>query len=273
MMSRFFRAISAIACISLAGCMTLTGEQRPSPQETTQAAQRDIIINHLNKGRPEAAIQILRPLLSKSPDDVNLQSLMGLAYMALSQPSTAREYLDRAHKLAPTPTTALNLSSALIEDNQPVKAYNLLLKTTRASNFSSYEYPERVHHNLGLAAEKQKKANMAEKHYRRALAKNPSFYLSLMQLSSLMTKQQKERAAQRYLEQARRLCLSCYDPVAQLSESYIRTGHYADATATLQAYLKRPDLDSTSKSKAQQLLQNASQSQQTAKRLEKTAIR
>lgn len=231
-------------------------------QQNAKQTKIQLAMNHLNQGRPESAVQVLRPLLQRSQKDSNVLSLMGLSFMALDQPKTAIEHLSKAHRLAPTPTTALNYSSALIESGRNAKAYNLLLKAKKLKEFGNYQFPERIHHNLGLAAEKLKRTSLAEKHYRRAIAKNPSFYLTLMQLAALKQTQNHSLAAQRYLGQARRVCLNCIDPVSQLTQSYLKEGKDLQARRLLTSYLRRTDLEANSKLQASALLQSLPETKQ-----------
>ena len=102
--------------------------QLMSPKEKEKEANIQKIIDtnieyaqkRMDEGNPEQALQTLRPILLKFPDNAPLLNMIGLTYLAMSRPTQAKLYFKKAYKKDKKPAYALNLSSALIIDRKSV---------------------------------------------------------------------------------------------------------------------------------------------------------
>jgi Tfp pilus assembly protein PilF len=251
----FAQFIMWINLLVVSSCTT-TSE---GPDQEKLAVQRAIVVNYLNRGLANRAIVELRPLLLQYPENPDLLSLQGLAQLALNNPEDATTALRRAYGIRPNLTTGLNLSSAYIESGKFREAVQLLSTLKKDKNeLARYTYPERVHHNLGLALEKQKKNSAAEKHYRAALKQNPTFYLSLMQLAGLQSRAGKADDAVALYQRAQQVCTSCLDPVEGMAFAYLKKNQTAQARKTLDAFLRRKDVDPDSRQRGELLMRKLS---------------
>lgn len=243
------------------GCQTFDATPTESSQVEKEKdrleTQREIVINYLNRGEPERALKEVRPMLAERPEDADLLSLMGLTQMALRNPARAGVFLEKAYQVNPSPTTALNLSSSYLEQNQPQKAITLLSKLFSDDGVGAYDFPERLYHNLGLAYEKLRKYQTAEINYRKALEDNPVFYLTLMQLGLLNEKMRRPLPARQYFLRARKVCMKCYEPVAALANNYIQSNQADLALSLVRGYQQRKDLNPNTRLSAQRLVNNA----------------
>jgi predicted Zn-dependent protease len=246
------------AFLSLSGgCATIGGDATQVQSDQELKARRAIIVNHLNAGQPNRAINELRPLMIDQPDNADLLSLHGLSLLALSKPADAIAPLKKAYKLSPNATTALNLSSAYIETQKFKEATQVLLKLRQDSPmFRKYPFPERVHHNLGLSLEKQSKNKLAETQYKLAIKANPSFYLSLMQLGILYRKTQRSQLAVTQFNLAKDSCPNCFEPIEGLALAYRDLKKTQSANRGLEQYVQRRDVDEVSRKRAMALMQD-----------------
>jgi Tfp pilus assembly protein PilF len=237
--------------VALIGCVTSGSD----PDAERLSTQRAIVVNYLNRGLPLRALHELRAMLVQYPDNADLLGLNGLAHLALSNPEDATASLKRAYDLKPSLTTGLNLSSAYLESGKFREAMQLLFAVRKnREEMASYSYPERVHHNLGLALERQKKPKTAEKYYRAALKQNPNFYLSLMQLAGIQSRDGKSKSAIELYRRAQQSCSSCYDPVEAQAISFIKLNQPAFGRKLVEGYLRRKDIDSESRQRGEILL-------------------
>lgn len=244
--------------ILLSGCQTLSVSQEESKRETDVLnTQKSLVVSFLNKGLPEMAVKELRGLIARYPEDADFKNLMGLSQLALKNPKEAIPYLKEAYQLAPRPSFALNLSSAYIESGQYDQSVAVLMKMQKAQDFKEYPHPERVSHNLGLAAERRRHYKVAEKHYLKALSVNPSFYISLMRLGQLYEKTNKNGQALSYYQRARKVWPHGFDPVNALAMAYLAEGKKPLALKTIKAYLAKKELAPQDRVRATKLLDTA----------------
>ncbi len=237
--------------VGLVGCVTSGSD----PDAERLSTQRAIVVNYLNRGLPLRALHELRAMLVQYPDNADLLGLHGLAQLALNNPEDATASLKRAYELKPSLTTGLNLSSAYLESGKFREAMQLLFAVRKNRNeMASYSFPERVHHNLGLALERQKKPKAAEKYYRAALKQNPNFYLSLMQLAGIHSRDGKTKSAIDLFRRAQQSCSSCFDPVEAQAISYQQLNQQTAGRRLVEAFLRRKDIDSESRQRGEILL-------------------
>ncbi|MES2745368.1 MAG: tetratricopeptide repeat protein [Bdellovibrionota bacterium] len=227
--------------------------------------QKTMVINYINQGQPNLALRELRPMEKANPQDVDIKNLMGLTYLSMQNSKTAQSFFQKAYKIEKRAPIALNLSSAMIENGQSPQAIKLLKDLQASEAGKAYQYPERIHHNLGLAAERIGKLSLAEKYYKIATEENPYFYISLMRLGAIYEQNKKAGFAYQQYLKAREACLKCFDPVNAAVQLQLRSGKAQLAVKTIQSYLDNKELDAADRMKAQQLMTSANRSVQQAK--------
>jgi tetratricopeptide (TPR) repeat protein len=241
--------------LCMPACQTLRErsdeEQRAEDLLNTQ---KNVIVNYINQGMPQMALKELRGLTRQYPQDADFKNLMGLTYLALQNPKMAATHFEEAYRLQPRAPIALNLSSAYIETKQYARAIKLL-ETLRTSNHGrDYQFPERIHHNIALAAERMGKLKLAEKQYLHAIEQNPYYYLSLMRLGQLYERGKRFNLAQAQYLRAREACLKCFDPIHALVTRQLSQSQANQAVQILQEYLANKEVETADRAKARQLL-------------------
>ncbi len=268
-----YRYFLGLVMLLLVSCTNLEKNAEVlSQEEKLLESRRAIVAGYLNRGEPGRAIRELRTIMKNDSDNSELLGLLGLSFLALNNAKSAVEPLTRAHRLAPSATTALNLSSAYIETAQYQKAERTLQDVVKdKQTFSQYQFPERLIHNLGLAKEKQRQFKAAIYYYSQALKENPGFYLSMMQLGSLYGSLGKTKLAQQQFKEAHRLCQKCLPPVEKLSQTLMSAGQPQRAHSVLKSYVSRKDLDNASRQKANGLMELAAKASLSAVRSTRSA--
>lgn len=249
-----------------AGCQTFNIPDAEEKQRLEVLnTQKSVIVSFLNKGLPEMAIKELRPLIAKYPEDADFKNLMGLGQLAIKNPKEAIRYFQASYKVLPRTSVALNLSSAYIEAGQYDKSIEILTLASKSPDLDAYPHPERITHNLGLAAERAKKYKSAEKFYLKALSQNPGFFISQMRLGQLYEKLNKPERAEMYFSQAKTNCPNCFDPISALTYTYLQQGAKNKALSTIRGYLKNRDLSPQDRVRATELLSLAQKADQVTK--------
>jgi Tfp pilus assembly protein PilF len=233
------------------GCLTLQKEDNSDQVEKLINTKLDLIYTQLDKRQPKKALENIRPIIRKFPDHPKLLNAFGLVHLSLLNIPQAVRAFQKAYALTSTTTIGLNLSSALIADNQPVTAQTLLLKLLQDE---TYEFRERIHHNLGLAFQKTKNFKKAEISFKRALEENPIYYLTTFQLAKLYLEIGKTKNAIQYFELAIANCPTCFDPIDELVKFHLSNNQYGLATSTVKKFLTKKKLPIDEKQRATTLL-------------------
>lgn len=261
---KFFAYLLILINLCTSACQTLNEESPDKKEADILATQKTMVINYINQGQPNLALRELRPLAREHPKDADLKNLLGLTFLSMRNAKTAQTYFKQAYQLDPRAPIALNLSSAMIESGQANQATKILKDLQASEAGKSYQYPERIHHNIGLAAERLKRPKLAEKYYKLALAENPYYYITLMRLGAIYEQGKKVGSAYQQYLKAREACLKCFDPVSAAAQLQMRAGKPQLALKTLQSYLDSKELDAADRMKAQQLMTSANRRAQQA---------
>jgi predicted Zn-dependent protease len=229
----------------------------PSEEEKQSSIQKIVDTNiafaqkQIDAGKPEQALEALRPLLRNFPDNAALLNILGITYLALSRAEQAKTYFQKAYKKEKAPGYALNLSSALISLGDYLEAEKVLLEHVTAK---TYAYMERIYHNYGLTFEKRKRYKKALAFYNKALDENPSYYLSNLRIGAIYKKFHKKQAAFSAFEKAYQSCQICIDALSELCKIYFQNGQYAKSSQMLREFLSNKDISPQSKKQARNLL-------------------
>lgn len=263
--SKSFTYLFILISLCTSACQTLNEDAPEKKALEILTTQKTMAVNYINQGQPNLALKELRPLEKSNPKDSDIKNLLGLTYLAMQNSKVAQTYFEKAYALNKRAPIALNLSSAMIENGQGEKAIQLLKDLQASEAGKSYQFPERIHHNIGLAAERLKKTSLAEKHYKHALEENPYSYITLMRLGAVYESIRKNGYAYQSYVKASEACLKCFDPVNASVKLQMRAGKPQLAVKTLQNYLENKELDTSDRMKAQKLMSTASRSVQQAK--------
>lgn len=247
--------INIVFIISQTACQTIEENNSDTKRKSEiLATQKSLVVSFLNKGLAAMAHKELRRLLVQHPEDPDFINLMGLTQLTLENPRKAATYFKKSMDIHPRTSVALNLSSAYIEAGWHKKAIVYLQNLKKNEMTKSYQYPERISHNIALAAERLQNYSLAEKYYNLALSENPNYYLSLMRLGQVYEKKRRYVLAQKTFVKARTACPLCFDPVNALTMNYIASGHHRAAYLAIKRYLGDSQITDQNKSKAKKLL-------------------
>ena len=233
--------IATVATLLLSGCQT-SGKAKQDTAKILES-QKNIVVSYLNSGLPAQSHGELRKILDKNPNNADFLELMGVTQLALKNPEKAVFYLRKAYQQNGKAKTGLNLSSALIAARSWSQAQQLILALLKESRNDAYPRTERLYHNLGLIYQKRGDYARAEHYYRKALAENPSYYLTLLKLGLLYRQQQRYDNAIIWLNKAKNFCRKCLEPVHHLSGIYLRTGKRQRAFVTVDTYSRQTGLN------------------------------
>lgn len=265
MLKQLFVLISL--SLSVPACQTPHGEtaDRQGTKESLLDSQKALVREALDSGRPQVALQTIRPLLRSHPDDASVQGLMGLTQLALRNAGRAVRYLQTAYKLDKRTGTGLNLSAAYIETGELEKAKTLLKSLKQRARTENYASPERIFQNLGIIAIKQKRNTQAESYFQEAIEENPTFHPAHLELGRLYDRTLRPALAIKSYRAALDFCQTCYAPLEALTNRYIKAGRYTDARLTLARFVQNDNVAPEDKTKAQQLLKVATAAATQAK--------
>lgn len=243
----------------LGGCQSLspTGESSNKISTELLETKLTLVMTHLEHNQEESALQEIRSLLRESPDAYQVLAVAGIVYLFFSRTHSAIEYLEKAYKLHPATDVGLNLSAAYLAGHQTQEAKAVLQQLLTDEK---YENRERIYHNLGLAFEEEKNFRSAEAHYVKALAENPTYYLSHYRLGLLYGKNGRNQQATERLSKSIELCPACYEPVKALATLYIEAKQTEKAIATVRRFLQEEKMPTPVKEQAQALLSRAKSS-------------
>jgi tetratricopeptide (TPR) repeat protein len=244
----------AFIIISTMACQTLKDPAGGEHSEAeVLASQKAVIVEYINQSQPQLALKDLRPLVRQHPSDPDLKNLLGLSYLAMKNAPMALTYFEKAYKLEKRASFALNMSSACIETQQYARAIKVLKDLKGSEAGKSYQFPERISHNIAFAAEKLQKLTVAEKYYKAAISENPYYYMSLMRLAGLYDSHRKPNLALPHFQKAHEACLKCYDPLQSIVRIQVANGRVDQAMKALKEYLTNRELDPEDRMKAKQL--------------------
>ncbi len=238
----------------LSACQTSGSRDQQNSVLAMHDAQKEIVRNALDTGKPESVIETMRTMVREHPNDPETHSLMGFTQLALKNPLKAVKHFKLAYKLKPDVATGLNLSSALIEASDTATASKILPKLVKIAEKENYRYKERIFHNLGYAAIKQKDLKKAESWFKTAIEENPAFFPSHLELARIYEQAKKPAEAIASYRRASDYCLICFEPVDALAKIYTQLGRHAEAKKILIQFTKQEGISPVDREHAQSSL-------------------
>ncbi len=246
-------AFAALACQTT----SQKNETPTSLEKKLLDSQLTLVQNSLDQGQPEKAHGILREALVKHPQDPRLHNFMGLAQLALQNPRRATEHFDKSFRLNPQVGTGLNYSSALIALGDYRNAMIRLKDLLKQAQSESYQYKERIYHNIGYALVKAQKNKNAVIWFQKAIEENPTYFPAHLELGRIYGSMNQTTQAVQSLLRAHDYCLVCWEPIEQLVKVYTSQGQSAEAHKLLVSYLKQDEVPENQRELARQSLRQA----------------
>lgn len=257
------RPISRVcAILSLAlgsySCQTNPKQDKAETEAKVAESQRALVRTALDSGRADSAMKSLRDLLREAPNDPALHNLMGLTQLALKNPGRAAKHFKIAYKIDPQPAVALNLSSALIESGDYNNAIALLRGVLKATDKDgkTYQFKERVYHNLGYAHARLHQNTKAMQMYKEAVEENPTFFPSHLELARIHEKMKRPAMAIKSYRAAIDYCSVCFEPVQAIVSILMKEKKFGEARRLLVNFSKAEGVNTTDKVAAERLLQH-----------------
>ncbi|NDE71777.1 MAG: tetratricopeptide repeat protein, partial [Actinobacteria bacterium] len=130
-------------------------------------------------GQLKEATSIYRTLIKAQPKDADLHHLIALA-LANTEPATARTELRRALALAPTVGLYLHNAAHLSGDGNPTGHSHLLVRALAVDPHNAI-----AHHRLGALHARAGRTKSAARHFRLALALEPTLQQALYDHANL----------------------------------------------------------------------------------------
>lgn len=181
----------------LQGCISTGG---PPPVSDDDAAQANLNLGtaYLRQGRPELALENLERALEYDPRHADTHSTIALAYDQLEEPDQAETHYRRATELAPGNAVAQNLYAVFLcrhdrwEDAERYFA--------RAANNPRYPTPAAALTNAGTCARGAGDTEAAERYFRAALERDPTYADALSSMMELSFRQGEYLAARAFMQ-------------------------------------------------------------------------
>ena len=186
-----------------AGCQTTSPRQQsvigPEP-EVNQVAdlQTQLGIGYMAEGKFELAWERLNKALNTDPKYSTAHNAMGLLYERLGQTEQAHVHYQQAVKYNPADSSSRNnFGSFLCRQGKIDAAQEQFIK---AVNNPLYETPEIPYANLGLCLFQIGESNNAETYLRQALELNPQIPNALIAMSDLSFANGQQLSARAYMQ-------------------------------------------------------------------------
>ncbi len=176
---------------------------------------------YMAQGKIRPALKKLFFIRKKDPYNVKTLNLLGLAYLGLGRVKSAKKLFKKVIKIDSKFYTAyLNMAACSLELRQYEETIRILKKIPE----ESYESPEKIHGNIGLAYLNLKKYEYAVLHFNKALSHNPLFYPAYLHYGDVRLKQKRYKEAIKLFKTASNHCKTCVIPLYNLGYVYKKMG-------------------------------------------------
>lgn len=165
----------------LGGCAG--GSSKP-PVDNARAADANAALgmDFLRRGDYQRALEALLKAHRFDRDHVQANWGLGLSYSALAEPDQARDYFEKAVRLAPRPDILNSYGAFLCEQGDVAEA---VTQFERAADHPRYTRPALPLTNAGLCLFQANRLDDADLFYRRALAAEPRYVAAIGRLAEL----------------------------------------------------------------------------------------
>jgi len=185
----------------LSGCANTVDNSGLRSNTTTNnaaTANLNLAIEYMRTGNMEIALERLDRAYDADPNYFYTHNIYGLLYQRLGRPELAEKHFKRAIALNNNDSgTKNNYGLFLCQNGRFGEAEKTFLSA--AAN-PLYESPALAYSNAGTCAMMNKQFDIAEKHFRQALALAPEIPAALIQMAQLTYTQENYLSARGYLQ-------------------------------------------------------------------------
>jgi len=184
--------------VAAAGCASNNSQRSPSQPERASEINVDLALDYLRKGNLAQAKEKLDRALDQNSRNANAHSLAGMLYDRLGETNKADSHYQRSVSLDPeNPDFKNNYAVFLCQKGRFKRGEKMAVEA--ASN-RLYKTPEAAYMNAATCARRRGDLEVAEKHFRQALAMSPRFAEALFQMADLEYEQKNYLSARAFLE-------------------------------------------------------------------------
>jgi type IV pilus assembly protein PilF len=192
-------AVGILAASLFGGCATT--EKEPASDSATRTpaeVNTQLGIAYMREGMYEASLDKFNKALAQDPRLAIAHASLAVLYERLGEIDLADKHYVKAYRLdADDPIILNNYGQYLCRKGRLEEADRMFLKALRDP---LYRFPETILTNAGLCAQQRPDLELAEKYFRQALEKNPSFQPALRQMVRNTFAQQQFLATRAYLQ-------------------------------------------------------------------------
>ncbi len=199
MMTRANLLVVTAIISMLCGCVTSTTETRHF-EESDEAAGHNyqLGVQYFRKGNYGLARDRLSRSLDFDPKMASAHSMLALTYVQLGNTRLATEHFDLAVRYGPNDQDVRNTYAVFLcgqgNYDEARKQFD------RAINIRENDNPEVMMSNAGVCMAKKPDLELAERYFRQAIARRPSYGEALIQLAALKHRTEDNLTARSFLQ-------------------------------------------------------------------------
>lgn len=199
MMTRANLLVVTVIISMLCSCVTSTTQTRQF-EESDEAAGHNyqLGLQYFRKGNYILARDRLTRSLDFEPKTASTHSMLALTYVQLSNKRLASKHFDLAVRYGPNDQDVRNTYAVFLcgqgNYDEARKQFD------RAINIRENDNPEVMMSNAGVCMAKKPDLELAERYFRQAIARRPSYGEALIQLAALKHRTEDNLTARAFLQ-------------------------------------------------------------------------
>ena len=199
MMTRANLLVVTVIISMLCSCVTSTTQTRQF-EESDEAAGHNyqLGVQYFRKGNYILARDRLTRSLDFEPKTASTHSMLALTYVQLSNTRLASKHFDLAVRYGPNDQDVRNTYAVFLcgqgNYDEARKQFD------RAINIRENDNPEVMMSNAGVCMAKKPDFELAERYFRQAIARRPSYGEALIQLAALKHRTEDNLTARAFLQ-------------------------------------------------------------------------
>lgn len=236
------RRILSIAVLGIVLTSACVSTKPDTPESRNQQASLELARQMVGQGEYQRAVQFLSPRSRSEDAPAEVHMLLGLAFIGLNNPDAAMRSFTNVLKIdASNDDARLNLGYTYVLLGKQAQARNLLSAILKGGK---YQFPERVHLNIGLSYLQEKKCDKAIEEFRSALDVDPTYSAAYFNTGKCQVISGRLRDAQASFQRSVDFCPGCTDPQLELAAVTHKLGDRKKALSQLDLILKaKPDAE------------------------------
>lgn len=234
---KFTWLISFLMLQLTAACLS---SKPDTPEIRNQQASLELARQMVGQGEYQRAVHFLLPRSRTENAPLEVHMLLGLSLLGLNNPATAMKSFRTVLSADPANDDArLNLGYTLILQGDHKEARRLFGEIQKRKK---YEFPERVHLNIGLSYMQEKRCDLAIPEFTAALDADPTYSAPYFNLGKCHLRSGRLEEARASFQRAVDFCPGCLDPQMELASVSYRLGDRSKALSQIDSILKgKPD--------------------------------